>query len=105
MGASLGGQAVDGRQGADADWPCHRRRLRVFRPNTGGAYPPFCGYGGRFTAVLRRQRTEATIAMSAATWKEVDGELKPFNGVKEAAWAAQAGSQEAFLACPVCEVV
>lgn len=37
------------------------------------------------------------------TWKMVNGELKPFAGGTEIIWAAQPGSQIAFLSCPVFE--
>lgn len=38
-------------------------------------------------------------------WKEVDGQMKPFAGDREIAWAAQEGAQSAFLSCPVYEVL
>ena len=38
-------------------------------------------------------------------WKEIDGELKPFAGEVEIAWAAQPGSQVAFLQCPFFEAL
>lgn len=45
-----------------------------------------------------------------ATWREVGGNLKPFvtderGREVEAVWAPQPGSQEAFLSCPLYEVI
>lgn len=38
-------------------------------------------------------------------WKELNGELKPFMEDQEIVWAAQAGSQVAFLNCPIFEAL
>lgn len=41
--------------------------------------------------------------MSAVEWLVKDGELRPHVSGKEVAWAPQAGSQEAFITCPIFE--
>lgn len=43
--------------------------------------------------------------MSSVRWEMKDGELKPFMDNQEVTWAAQSGSQEAFLNCPVYEAL
>lgn len=41
----------------------------------------------------------------AVVWKEIGGELKPYLKGQEITWAPQPGSQAAFLACPLFEVL
>lgn len=43
--------------------------------------------------------------MDGLTWEVVDGELVPRYGGHPVAWAPQAGSQQAFLSCPVLEAL
>jgi hypothetical protein len=38
-------------------------------------------------------------------WKDVDGELRPHIDGQDVVWAPQPGSQQAFLACPLFEVL
>lgn len=46
-----------------------------------------------------------SVASQQVEWKEQNGALKPFLGDQEVVWAAQPGSQVAFLGCPLYEVL
>jgi hypothetical protein len=45
------------------------------------------------------------ISTNNVEWREVRGQLLPFIGGKQATWCPQAGSQVAFLSCPIFEVL
>ena len=47
----------------------------------------------------------AEVATSPVEWRDVNGELRPFVGSQDVTWAPQAGSQEAFLSCPLYEAI